>query len=314
MADDRQEPALSEELELAPDEALVLTAFRLAMMDADIAAESSASKVEAKCRDRDAEVLGAIHQLRNLPSAVPAWVNDFRSRVDLASRHDVHAALVVEAGGLGAHIASRPRSLMVLIDAVLFDPWSGKGAWNTRQREEQLSAFAETLTGLQSRDVQAIERECGTALREVRRRSTNVGETTASALGRLPGRLGDTLTSAVVWLKSYNADVVRSAVRAELMTRLVVIEAEHDEEKAKRVVQSLQELLAVVAEKQQELVNKLQEMRRLNALLSNENRELRRQLIEERERTQLAEIALQAALDHIAEQKALPTAPRERAR
>jgi len=36
--------------------------------------------------------------------------------------------------------------------------------------------------------------------------------------------------------------------------------------------------------------------------------------VQQTQRTQLAEIALQAALDHIAEQKALPTAPRERAR
>ncbi len=91
------------------------------------------------------------------------------------------------------------------------------------------------------------------------------------------------------------------------MTRLVAIDAEHDEEKARRVVQSIQERLAVVVEKQEALTAKLREMRSLNLLLSAENRQLRMQLQEQRERAQIAEAALQTALDHIF--GALPALP-----
>jgi hypothetical protein len=289
----------SPDLELNLVERLALTSFRLAMMAADIAAEPSESKLEIKCRDRDAEVLRAIAFLQTVPSDAPARAVEFRNSIELRSRKQVYEAFCTAVDGFGAAIASRPRALMVFIDAVVFDPWSGKGNWKTAQREAQLSKIASCLPALEAHDLAAVQREHEASLRAVRLRSTQLAGSTAKVLARLPEPVGEALTSVGVWVKSFDTDVIEFAVRADLMTRLVAMDAEHDEEKAKRVVQSLQERLAVVVEKQAVLTEKLREMRSLNRLLSADNRELRRQLQEERERAQVAEAALRTALDHI---------------
>lgn len=299
MIKDSIQPPLSRDLELDVCERLVLTSFRFAMMDSDIAAESSAAKVELKCRDRDAEVMAAIALLRAMPHDAPPWAVEFRDSVDLRSRDRVYEAFCTAAESFGRAITSRPRALMVLIDAVVFDPWSGENSWKTAPREAQLTSIAGHLPVLEPLDLALVQREHIASIRAVRSRSTTLGEFTATTLARLPEPVGEALTSVGVWLKSFDTDVVESAVRADLMTRLVAIEAEHDEEKAKRVVQSIQERLAVVVEKQAVLADRLREMRSLNQLLSAENRELRRQLQEESERAQVAEAAFRTALDHI---------------
>ena len=81
MIKDSIEPPLSRDLELDVCERLVLTSFRFAMMDSDIAAESSAAKVELKCRDRDAEVMAAIALLRAMPHDAPPWLSSSVTRL-----------------------------------------------------------------------------------------------------------------------------------------------------------------------------------------------------------------------------------------
>lgn len=306
MSAEQADRAVSPELELSPFEQLALASLRLVMMDADIAAESSADKVEAKSRDRDAEIMSAISLLRSLPEAAPPWVSEFLASVDIGNRDDVYQGFRATGLTFGTHVRPRPRAMMVLIEAVMFDPWSGKLSWHSATREKQLAVVEKYLPDLEPHDLGTIKREYVAAVAAVRRNSTKLGDTTTRALSKLPTPVGEALTSMAVWLKSLNADVVESAVRADLITRLVVIEAEHDEEKAKRVVQSIQERLAIAAEKQAVLAAKLREMRKLNQLLDRENRELRRQLGEERERAELAETALRAALDHI--HNAIPSA------
>lgn len=299
VSDDGGVPMVSPELELTALEQLALTAFQLVMMDADIEAESSSLKIELKTRDRDREVLRATEVLRALPQDLPGWAAEFRNSVDAGNPHAVYEAFRSAGWTFGTHVRPRPRAMMVLIDCVMFDPWSGKSSWDSKTRDKQLSVIEKYLPDLEPSDLGTIQREYVTAITAVRRRSTTLGDTATRALGKLPNSVGETLTNAAVWLKSLNADVVASAVRADLITRLVVIQAENDEEKAKRVIQSMQERLAVVAEKQVALAEKLRESKQLNRLLGNENRELRQQLREERERAEIAESALRAALDHI---------------
>ena len=90
-----------------------------------------------------------------------------------------------------------------------------------------------------------------------------------------------------------------AGILRDLITELVIIDAEHDEEKAKRVVASIQERLATVSEKQRVITEELQRYRNAFHLMTAENRELRRQLIDERERARLAEVALEVALERI---------------
>lgn len=310
MLDDSPESPLSPDLELDSFERLVLTSFRLAMMDSDIAAESS-SKAELKRRDRDAEVLRAMAAVRALPEDAPSWVAEFRESVDLRSREQVYGAFCSAPESFGSRIVSRSRALMVLIDTVVFDPWSGKSSWKSGPRRAQLATIAATLSDLEPSDLDIVQREFAQSLRAVRMGSTKLGEFTTTKLTSLPEPVSEALSSVGVWLKSFDTDVVESAVRADLMTRLVAISAEHDEEKAKRVVQSIQERLAAVVEKQAVLAAQLRELRSLNQWLSAENREMRRELQEQRERAQVAEAALRAALDHIFDATPALPAPNE---
>ena len=290
---------LSSDLELSVVEQFVLTSFRLSLMAADLEAETSDTRRELKRRDRDAEVLRAMELVRVPSIDEPQWVFDFRRSTDPNSREGVNAAFCSAVDAFGATITSRARSLMLLIDTVIFNPWSGGAEWRTRDHHNQLARVAGALSSLDSHDLNMVQREYETSLRRLRRTSAELGEGVSAVLERLPDSVGGGLKSAALWMKSFDTDVVDTALRAEVMTRLVVIQAEHDEEKAKRVVQSIQERLAAVAVKQEELGAKIRELRNVNMLLSSENRELRRQLQEERQRAQLAESALQAALDHI---------------
>lgn len=299
MVEDCVGQSLSSELALGVVEKLALTSFQLALMDADIAAETAAEVVERKSRDRDAELMRGIAILRSLPRDVPEWVSQFSSGVDLGSRESVRSAYDSIIERAGSSVAPRARALMVLIDVVIFDPWSGKSTWNADQRESQLSTMAGYLSALEPRDLATVKREHTASIRAVRQRSARLGDFTVSTLAQLPDSVGDALTSVGTWLKSFDTDVVADAVRADLMTRLVALEAEHDDEKAKRVVQSIQERLSIVMDKQEMLTAKLRETRTLNQWLGAENRELRKQLQQERERAQLAEAALRTALDHI---------------
>jgi hypothetical protein len=299
VIDDPCEAGLSPELELSASERLVLISFRLSMMEADITAEGSGSKGGLKRRDRDAEVMRAIGIIKALAADAPRWAIDVRNAADVTRRDSVHDTLCSAGETLGRHISSRPRALMVLIDAVIFDPWSGGAKWQSAIRQEQLAAVAQRLPALQPQDLATVQQEYEASVRRLRRRSVAFGGRTSSAFERLPKPVGESLQSATAWVRSLHVDVVDVAVRAEVMTRLVVIEAEHDEEKARRVVQSIQERLAVVAAKQEELVAKIRDLRGINLILQTENRELRRQLQEECQRAQMAEQALRAALDHI---------------
>jgi hypothetical protein len=307
VVEEPTEPTLSPDLELTVLERLALTSFQLTMMQADLAVESAASKQEVKRRDLDAEVMRAIGTLRSLPPDLPPWARDFRQSTAAFARDQVRTAFCEAAESFGATIVSRPRAMMVLIDVVMFNPWSGSCRWKTANREAQLTKVAGYLPPLEPRDLANIQREHGESVRAVKQRSTKLGEYSVSQLAKLPDSIAEAIASVAVWLKSFDTDVVDSAVRADLMTRLVAINAEQDEEKARRVVQSIQERLAVLVQKQEALTAKLGEMRSLNFLLSAENRELRKQLQEERERAQIAEAALATALDHIF--GAVPTLP-----
>ena len=297
--EDSEHDQLTPELELAVGEQLVLTSFRLAMMDADIDAEDRQEKSDLKRRDRDAEVARAIGLIKALPANAPQWALDFREVTDVHRRDNVYDGLRMAAQAFGVQIQERPRALMVLIDAVIYNPWSQDARWHNDVHQRQLESVAQCLPALRPRDLATVQQEYAASLRRLRRRSAKLGLDTSGAWAKLPHPVSAALQSAASWVTSFHVDVVDAAIRAEVMTRLVVIEAEHDGEKAKRVVQSIQERLAVVAAKQEELVAKIRDLRNANVVLEADNRELRRQLLHERRRAQLSEQALKAALDHI---------------
>lgn len=87
-------------------------------------------------------------------------------------------------------------------------------------------------------------------------------------------------------------EIAREALVAAVVTRLITLDQEHDEEKAKRVVMALQTRLDDVTATIARLGDRIRE-------LAEENDELRSKLEAERGEAQIAESTLQIAIDRI---------------
>ena len=95
-------------------------------------------------------------------------------------------------------------------------------------------------------------------------------------------------------------EVVIEAIKADLITRLVIINAENDDQKAKLVVEALQQRLAVVAKRLEQLGDEIRNLRKANQRLSSENRALHQQLTAERAQARFAHATVEVALERIA--------------
>ena len=90
------------------------------------------------------------------------------------------------------------------------------------------------------------------------------------------------------------AAVVADAVKLDVITRLLILDAEHDDEKARRVVERLQARLDDVTAAVGRLAEQL---RTVNA----ENDELRRRLEAEQEAAETAEAVLEVVIGRLSE-------------
>lgn len=93
--------------------------------------------------------------------------------------------------------------------------------------------------------------------------------------------------------------VVVDAVKLDVVTRLVVLDADGDEEKARRVVEGLQARLDEVGVRIGRLAEQLRRLSTDNARLTTENEQLRERLQDEHDEARLAETALQIVIDRL---------------
>lgn len=123
------------------------------------------------------------------------------------------------------------------------------------------------------------------------------GTALLTGLGALGGAgIGAAGSRVVGW---NGTQVARQAVALDVITRLVVLDAEGDEEKARRVVLGLQARLDEVGEVLGRLAEQLRRLTAENARLSKENEELRHRLQLEQDEARLAEAALEIVIDRI---------------
>lgn len=93
--------------------------------------------------------------------------------------------------------------------------------------------------------------------------------------------------------------VVVDAVKLDVLTRLVVLDAEGDGEKARRVVEGLQARLDEVSARITGLAEQIRRLRADNERLTAENRELRERLQTEHDDAQVAGAALQVVIERL---------------
>lgn len=93
--------------------------------------------------------------------------------------------------------------------------------------------------------------------------------------------------------------VVAEAITLDVVTRLVILDAEGDDEKARRVVEGLQARLDEVSAKIRRLSEQLRRLTADNQRLSVENEQLRARWKDERADAAMAEVALQVVIERI---------------
>lgn len=118
---------------------------------------------------------------------------------------------------------------------------------------------------------------------------TSVSAVVGAGAGAAGGRL-------VGWS---SGQVVAETVRLHLVTAMVLIGTQHDDEKARRVVQGLQARLVEVTASISTLGDRLRSLTEDNARLTAENKQLRGELQDQQAQARVAETALEIVLDRL---------------
>jgi hypothetical protein len=272
-----------------------------------------------------------------------------------------HQRPVIEecAPAFCGHIERRSRALLLLIELVAFEPWSGGVGWVPAARRGALAAAAGHLSGLRPGDLRAVTNEFDAILRALARRNVRWGRVAAvsaaglvlgvasmgvaapvigAAVGGVLGFSGAAATSAglaalgggsmaaggfgmaggTVLLTGLGAlggasaaaagsrltgwsasQVVAAAVKLDLVTRMVLLDAEGDEVKARLVVEGLQTRLDEVGATLGRLAEQLRQLKADNSRLTAENAELRRRLEAEQAEAETAQATLEVVIDRI---------------
>lgn len=123
------------------------------------------------------------------------------------------------------------------------------------------------------------------------------GTALITGLGAVTGAgVAATGTRIVGWS---SGQIVADAIKLDLITRLVFLDAQNDDEKARRVVEGLQVRLTEVTGKIAQLAEQLRVLAEDNTRLRADNTELRDKLREQHTQAQLAGTALEIVLDRL---------------
>lgn len=330
-------------LTLTADEDLLLTAWQYRMMQRDIAADTG-RHAAAKRVVRDEFRQGALTALRGqgrydyANPAVADVAGAIISRREQAGQSDPQAdteqsdsttagpasfALLEDAGpDLARHLASRSRSLLLLIDLYGFEPWTD-GKWGDKRRQSSLGEACAAFPKLRDEDLTAVETAYRDAIKALPTKSLSwrklalvgagglglgvlTGGLAAPAIGGVFGTAVLGYTGAVASSAGLAAlgggsiaaggfgmaggaafiagaggvagagaaataaraarfttgQVVADVVRLQVVTRMVFIDTEGDDEAAKAVAVALRERYAVLATKAADLARRVAEVLR----------------------------------------------------
>lgn len=282
-----------EEIRFDEGELFVLAALQVMMLDRDLAAEKRPSATKLKTRDEAFST--ATDMLGRFTSESPAWVCNFAAK----RRTSLIEAVASAPNELGRFVDDREHAVSLLIELLLFDPWqSEKADWVTKQRTQSLREAAAVLPALRDNDLEVMEREYRAVTRRLRRAFAVRGFSDPGPIAGIgPAKwsfmvgLGGVVVTAGARYAMWSPDeVVIDAIKLDLYTRMVLSE---DDEKARRVVETLHQRISELAQIAEQLKQRIQSLSEDNAKLAAENEELRRRLQREYEDTQRTETALE---------------------
>ncbi|MBB5918849.1 hypothetical protein BJY24_007761 [Nocardia transvalensis] len=170
---------------LAWGESVSLATMQITMMQADLAATRDPDKLAAKqvvCDQAVAQLRAELTASEKL-TAQTQFVSDLATAIESDSTSAVQ--LIADHGRQAPHrIDSRSRSLLLLVDLVLFDPWPAKLGWNATARRDTLRALAAGFPAARESDLDAMLTEHRVLIRRLRRKNVRWGRVAvAGALG-----------------------------------------------------------------------------------------------------------------------------------
>ena len=155
-------------------ESVALAAMQVALMQSDIGATKSGKSVAVK----QAVLDDAVARFRRVAAEDrpdrPDWLTALLVNMDTPET----GADVIAAHGrcLPRRFGSRERSLLVLVDLILFDPWPAKTSWHNATHRTNLEALVDDFPHLDRADLDRMRDEHTLLLRRLRRKSVHWGK------------------------------------------------------------------------------------------------------------------------------------------
>ncbi|PQP14020.1 hypothetical protein [Rhodococcus opacus] len=155
-------------------ESLALAAMQVSLMQSDIDATTSDKSLVIKEAVLDDAVAGFLEVAAEDRPDRPDWLTPLVT--DMDTQKSAADAIATQGRRLPQLFDSRERSMLVLVDLILFDPWPAKASWQTVTRRTALEALVDEFPHLDRADLNRMRDENTLLLRRLRRKSVHWGK------------------------------------------------------------------------------------------------------------------------------------------
>ncbi|MFD7011707.1 hypothetical protein [Rhodococcus jostii] len=155
-------------------ESVALAAMQVSLMQSDIAATTSDKSLVIKEAVLDEALTGfrkvASEDRPDRPECLTPLL------VDMDTQEAAANAISGQGRRLPRMFDSQERSLLVLVDLILFDPWPAKAPWHAATRRTALEALVDEFPHVDRADLDRMREEHKLLLRRLRRKSVHWGK------------------------------------------------------------------------------------------------------------------------------------------
>ncbi|MFC9355156.1 hypothetical protein ACFTZB_01035 [Rhodococcus sp. NPDC057014] len=154
-------------------ESVALAAMQVSLMRSDIGATKSDKSVAVKEAVLGDAVMKFLEVVAEDRPDRPDWLTALVVDIDAVEAADA----IAEHGRCVPQLFdSRERSLLLLVDLILYDPWPAKTSWHTATHRTNLEALVDEFPHLDRTDVDRMRDEHKLLLRRLRRKSVHWGK------------------------------------------------------------------------------------------------------------------------------------------
>ncbi|GAF46530.1 hypothetical protein [Rhodococcus wratislaviensis] len=133
-------------------ESVALAAMQVSLMQSDLGATKSDKTVAVKAAVLDDAVAGFREVAAEDRPDRPDWLTQLLVDMD-TQMHAAADAIATQGRRLPQLFDSRERSLLLLVDLILFDPWPAKASWHAATHRTNLEALVDDFPNLDRTDL-----------------------------------------------------------------------------------------------------------------------------------------------------------------